>query len=146
MDHSSHTGFRRCEAKEALLFCHRAKAKIAVEEVGGPGILVLPDCCTKESTHRMFGRQRPICPGCPIHDPWTGDQLEQQPIGIGERQYLLVEAAGRTLILEPLGKQPLDPNPSDAGGIPSATVATCPVPCRPRLPPGQGKKVRRDPG
>ena len=80
------------------------------QELGRATVAVLPDRGAVDAAHRVLRRAPgPSAHGATPVDPRRGDQLEQEPVGIGEGEHLLVEPAGRPLVLDPVPQQPLDP-------------------------------------
>ena len=67
------------------------------------------------AANRVLRRHRSIPPRLDALHARRRDDLQQQPVGIGEGEDLLVEPARRPLVLDAVLQQPLDPVPERCG-------------------------------
>jgi len=99
------------KADQTALFACGLESKSVDQEISRSSVAVFPESSAMQAADAMLRRQRSVLPGWNPCCPRTGDQLEQQPVRIGQGKHLLVEASGGALVLDSMAQEALDPEP-----------------------------------
>lgn len=99
------------KADQTALFACGLESKSVDQEIRRSSVAVFPESSAMQAADAMLRRQLSVLPGWNSRCPRTGDQLEQQPVRIGEGKHLLVEASGGALVLNSMAQEALDPEP-----------------------------------
>jgi hypothetical protein len=108
----------RLKAVNGSFFTDRPKTQPSDQQICSAGITIFPNCCAVETPDCALRRHWSFGPWRDVARPRRSHQLQEQPVRVLEREYLLVEPPGRTIILDAVGQQPLDPE-SQSGWLDS---------------------------
>ena len=115
VDEGSRAAAAGGEAPRRFLLTHRAEAKRVCEHLLAAGRVIEPERHGVETMDRILARDaRCVGPCRPLLRRRMTDDLEEQAVGIGERDDLLEvgsrgPAARRPLVIDAVPNEPLDP-------------------------------------
>ena len=99
VDHQSRSARVGLKTKQPFIFAFGLKAQHLGQEISGALVTIFPDGCSMQASDGVFGTDGAFVPGLLAGGDVTRNQLQQETVGIGETQNLVVETAAGALVL-----------------------------------------------
>src|SRR3954466_9716703 len=97
------------KTQQPLILAMGLKAQHLGQKLCGAPVTIFPDGCSLQAANGVLGTDRTVVPGLLGAGNVARNQLQEETVGIGETQNLVVEAAARALVLNTLRQKSLDP-------------------------------------